>query len=400
MSGVRVTRRQGGLTVLAAACLALVFAPATAVAGLTGSGGELDATQDALDVVVSDEEGPPGVSAVIQRGKRVSFLRAGVADVRSNRAIHRTDHFRIASTAKAFSGGVAFSLVGEGLIDLDDTVGELLPGRYPNFAPVTVAQLLHHTSGVPTYTSDPSFQAQFSADPRGYISPEEIVGFVADDPLSFEPGNQYFYSNTDNILIGLIAQEVTGKLYPNVLRQRVYRPLELRQTSLPSGTRCRRGTSTATTSRPGSHPRTSRPRSALGDLGLGRNRLDAAGRQPVHPRVRWGATSSTAHFSASSSTSSRRRRADPKGPGENAAGLAVFRYRTECGTVFGHTGNIPGYTQFMAATKDGRNSVVVSATEQLSAEGASRMSSSCCARPMKRRSARFSPPLNSPTRHN
>jgi len=38
----------------------------------------------------------------------------------------------------------------------------------------------------------------------------------------------------------------------------------------------------------------------------------------------------------------------PPGPGHNAAGLAVFRYRTRCGTVYGHTGNFPGYVQFVA----------------------------------------------------
>jgi D-alanyl-D-alanine carboxypeptidase len=41
---------------------------------------------------------------------------------------------------------------------------------------------------------------------------------------------------------------------------------------------------------------------------------------------------------------------EPPGLGKNSADLAVFRYETKCGTVWGHTGNIPGYTQFMAAT--------------------------------------------------
>ena len=55
---------------------------------------------------------------------------------------------------------------------------------------------------------------------------------------------------------------------------------------------------------------------------------------------------------------------DPPGPGKNAAGLALFRYRTPCGTVFGHTGNIPGYTQLMAANRTGRRSLVVSINRQ------------------------------------
>jgi D-alanyl-D-alanine carboxypeptidase len=48
---------------------------------------------------------------------------------------------------------------------------------------------------------------------------------------------------------------------------------------------------------------------------------------------------------------------EPRGPGKNSAGLAVFRYRTRCGTVFGHTGNTPGYTQLIAANRSGRRSV-------------------------------------------
>jgi D-alanyl-D-alanine carboxypeptidase len=57
---------------------------------------------------------------------------------------------------------------------------------------------------------------------------------------------------------------------------------------------------------------------------------------------------------------------EPPGPGANSAGLAIFRYATDCGTLYGHTGNIFGYTQFMAATENGRRSTVVSVNEQTS----------------------------------
>jgi D-alanyl-D-alanine carboxypeptidase len=56
----------------------------------------------------------------------------------------------------------------------------------------------------------------------------------------------------------------------------------------------------------------------------------------------------------------------PPGPGTNDAGLALFRYRTRCGTVYGHTGNFPGYTAFIAASADGRRSAVVLVNTQLS----------------------------------
>ena len=56
---------------------------------------------------------------------------------------------------------------------------------------------------------------------------------------------------------------------------------------------------------------------------------------------------------------------EPPGPGTNSAGLSVFRYDTRCGTVYGHTGNTAGYTQFIAASRDGRRSVTVSINSQI-----------------------------------
>ena len=56
---------------------------------------------------------------------------------------------------------------------------------------------------------------------------------------------------------------------------------------------------------------------------------------------------------------------EPPGPGINSAGLSVFRYETRCGTVYGHTGNTAGYTQFIAASADGHRSVTVSINGQI-----------------------------------
>jgi D-alanyl-D-alanine carboxypeptidase len=55
---------------------------------------------------------------------------------------------------------------------------------------------------------------------------------------------------------------------------------------------------------------------------------------------------------------------EPPGLGKNAAGLALVRYRTRCGTVWDDTGNTQGYTQFAAASPDGRRSVTVSVNAQ------------------------------------
>ena len=61
-------------------------------------------------------------------------------------------------------------------------------------------------------------------------------------------------------------------------------------------------------------------------------------------------------------------KSEPTGPGTNSAGLGIFRYQTSCGTVYGHTGNTSGYTQFIASTKDGTRSTVVSINSQITPE--------------------------------
>jgi D-alanyl-D-alanine carboxypeptidase len=55
----------------------------------------------------------------------------------------------------------------------------------------------------------------------------------------------------------------------------------------------------------------------------------------------------------------------PPGPGRNFAGPGIFRYRTDCGTVFGHTGSFPGYRLFAAARADGSRAIVFVASAQV-----------------------------------
>jgi D-alanyl-D-alanine carboxypeptidase len=88
--------------------------------------------------------GPPGVISLVRRGGRTFVHRAGVADLESKRRWRTSDHMRVASTSKAFSGAVALSLVRRGRLELDDTIGERLPDLPPAWSAVTLGQALHH----------------------------------------------------------------------------------------------------------------------------------------------------------------------------------------------------------------------------------------------------------------
>jgi D-alanyl-D-alanine carboxypeptidase len=343
----------------AVAAAAVLFA--FPVAGRAADRATAADVQRGLDGLVVASGGPPGAVATLYRNGRLTVLRSGRADIRRNGAPRATQHMRIASIAKAFSGAVGLRLVRDGRLGLDDTIGKRVTGMPSAWAGVTVRQLLNHTSGLPDYTQSDAFAKQARTDPRGFVSPTGIIDWVRGDPLVFAPGSRYAYSNTDNIVIGLIAQAVTGRSYPDLLADFVFGPAKLRETSFPTR-------------------RISLPAPFLHGYAVAAGEKDQDVTTFLSPSGAWasGAVVSTpadlnafirAYLGLRFFGPAQQReqmsfvprgQSSPPGPGRNAAGLAMFRYRTRCGTVYGHTGNFPGYVQFAAATADGRRAVTTS----------------------------------------
>jgi D-alanyl-D-alanine carboxypeptidase len=338
----------------AAAAVALLFPAAAVAASRTPDA----AVERDLERLIAAPGGPVGAIATLYRDGRTTVLRAGRADAARPGAPGSGDHMRIASIAKAFNGAVALHLVQQGRLGLNDTIGQRLPGLMPKaWSAVSLREMLNHTSGLPDYTKSDGFREQAMTSPRGYVSPTEIIDWVRRDRLVFTPGSRYEYSNTDNIVVGLIAQQVTGQSYGHLLSTLVFRRARLTQTTFPT----RRislpvpfihGYDVQPGSKPQDVTMLLSPSGAWAsgaivstpaDLGAF-IRADLGGRffgkaqQREQLRFVPGASS-------------------PAGPGTNSAGLAIFRYTTRCGTVYGHTGNFPGYVQWAAATADGRRSV-------------------------------------------
>ncbi|MEU0433379.1 serine hydrolase domain-containing protein [Streptomyces sp. NPDC006290] len=355
-------------TLLVAACLTgVVSAPADAGSGSGSRSGSADrdrALRKQLEGLVNSPGGPPGVIAVLRREGESRIVRAGVADIDSGRPIEADDHTRIASTAKAFSGAVALGLVDRGVLSLDDTIGRRLPSLPRKWHAVTLRQLLNHTSGLPDYTQDPEFLQIVTADPRHHFDSRRLLDYVADEPLLFRPGSQYKYSNSDNIAVALMAEAATGERYEQLLRGLVYRPLGLRDTSLPQGYEM---------PEPYMHGYDVQPPNPPEDISevLSASGVWASGGIISTPADLTRFIRGYAGGALISKATLREQRrwidgaSEPAGPGENKAGEAIFRYSTRCGVVLGHTGNFPGYTQLIAATPDGRRSLTFSLTTQV-----------------------------------
>ncbi|HEX8631352.1 MAG TPA: serine hydrolase domain-containing protein, partial [Catenuloplanes sp.] len=142
--------------------------------------------------------------------------------------------FRTGSVTKTFVATVVLQLAAEHRLRLDDPVERWLPGRVNNGGRITLRHLLTHTSGLYNYTNDviPSLQDWLGYRYRTW-QPADLLAVANRQPPLFAPGEGWAYSNTNYIALGMVIEAVTGRGYATEIRDRIIRPLRLRQTESP-----------------------------------------------------------------------------------------------------------------------------------------------------------------------
>jgi D-alanyl-D-alanine carboxypeptidase len=327
--------------------------------------GTADAALDhAIQQLMQSPSAPPGVISVVQRGEEVKVHAAGAADVMTGVPPTVDDHMQIASLSKAFNGAAAVAVVKDRKLKLGDTIGERLPNLPQAWKDVTLAQALQHKSGLPDFTTSPAYMSALRASPLAAPPPVELLAYVHDRPLEFRPGSTYRYSNSDNIVVQLMIEAATGRSYTDVLQEKVFGPLGLANTSLPNDNLMPSPYIHGYILEPPNPPEDVSQGFSLGWVAASGGMVSTPA--DVNLFVRGYARGATANRG----TADRQFRfvkgdSEPKGPGVNGAGLGVFRYRTRCGTVYGHTGVTIAYTQFAASTRDGARSATVSINSRM-----------------------------------
>lgn len=240
MLGV-LSRRRG---VVAAAVAAVVVAglAVTEVASAGGSGPARDkALQAGLEELVRDGSLPGALMSVRNRDGRVTDYTAGVGDLRTRSKVPTDGYVRIASNTKMFTAVVILQLADEGRLALDDAVEEHLPGVVRGTGAgaaidgrtITIRQLLNHTSGMPTGVPFLS-KGILPVRDRYFDARELLDAWLAQAP-TFGPGQDraWGYSNAGYVLLGLVAQKVTGRPFAEVVTERVIDRVGLTETYYP-----------------------------------------------------------------------------------------------------------------------------------------------------------------------
>ena len=177
--------------------------------------------------------GAPGAVVYVRTPTATRSGAAGFADVGAHVTMRAADHYRIASVSKAFVSVVVLQLEAEGKLDIDDPVEKWLPGLVPNGAAISLRQLMNHTSGLFDYTADEAFGESILSNPSRVWAPRELLSFGLMHAPRFAPGTNWEYSNTNYIVLGLVAEAVARKPLAESFQERIFGPLGLTSTSFP-----------------------------------------------------------------------------------------------------------------------------------------------------------------------
>ena len=177
----------------------------------------------ALDAVAAHRLSSIAVAVV--EGRDTVVLRAWGDAIRDpRRPADVGTVYRLASLTKQFTAAMILQLVAEQRLALDDTVGKFLPWVPADWRPVRVAQLLNHTSGIPSYTSlGPPWVARWAED----MVPDTIIALTRDRPLDFSPGTGWRYDNTGYVILGRIIELLDHRPYAVSVSARLAAPLGL-----------------------------------------------------------------------------------------------------------------------------------------------------------------------------
>jgi D-alanyl-D-alanine carboxypeptidase len=180
--------------------------------------------EERVAAVVKSEmlaKGVPSVSVAVMRSGKMILQRAwGLTDVDKKTPADISTTYQIASSTKQFTAALVLKQVDKGRVSLDDSISKHLLGLKPEFDPITIEQLLNHTSGLGNDYRDPAQRLE----PR---TPAQLLSLAAATSLANKPGTTFLYSNTGFALLGMLVEKLYGTSYAGALRAEIATPLGL-----------------------------------------------------------------------------------------------------------------------------------------------------------------------------
>lgn len=371
-----------GLGTLVAAC-----SPFSKSTGGTAGSKALPGADDLRDIFrqTAHQTTTPGAVLLYRTPDGSLATTYGAGSTSGSPSMTLADHFRVGSVTKTFTGTVILQLAQEGKLRIEDPVA-----RYrddvPNGSNITLTQLLNMRSGLFNYSDSLELNQALDDEPGRVWTPDQLLALAFRYPPYFAPGQGYHYSNTNTVLLGLIAEDIDRRPLGTSFQKRLFDPVGMRNTSFPA---------TTSTTIPSPHPEgymysTNVATMKSAELPADQQAAAAAGtlkpRDVTHNNPSWtwsagGAISTAGDLSRwvtalgdgsllDPSWQKRRMESlqstDPAVP-DTRYGLGIAQF----GPMYGHTGQLPGFQTFAGYDPAKRRSLVVIANLNTAPDGRS-----------------------------
>jgi N-acyl-D-amino-acid deacylase len=183
---------------------------------------------------LEDSSATGAALAIAKEGRLVYARGFGHMGNDTRKPVLPTSLFRIASASKPFTVAAICALIEQGKLRLDDTIIERLPVKVPEsidlrWRKITVLHLVAHRGGFDRSKSgDPMFRTveiarELKVSPPA--TPQQIVKYMLNQPLDYEPGERSIYSNFGYCLLGRVIEKVSGKSYEKFVQDAVLKPI-------------------------------------------------------------------------------------------------------------------------------------------------------------------------------
>ncbi|HTV17136.1 MAG TPA: serine hydrolase domain-containing protein [Polyangiaceae bacterium] len=193
--------------------------------------GRLSPYLDSIGAGFGPGHRPSGIVSISAGGDVVYERALGHADVAADEANTNETSFRVGAITAQFTAAAVLRLVQAKKLALSDSIAKFVPDYPAVGASITVQQLLTHTSGLPNYLTKPEVAARRAST----FTPHQLIELFWTDPLEFEPGSDFGYSDSDYVVLGAIIEKVSGKSYAEHMHDDIFDRFDLDDSSVGSG---------------------------------------------------------------------------------------------------------------------------------------------------------------------
>jgi CubicO group peptidase (beta-lactamase class C family) len=226
-SGIALGWKLFATAILMIACITIDFASARAAAAAVGD------ESGAVNKLFKewDTQSSPGCAVAVMKDGRIVYEHGyGMADLDHNVPITTATVFNVGSIAKQFTGAAILMLAQDGELSIDDPIKKYI-AELPDFGvPITLREMLAHTSGLRDYEILLHFDG-WRLDSPDLLTNDDILYVISrQKELNFPPGTDYAYSNTNYMLLAQVVSRLSGQSFPDFAMARIFQPLGMKHT--------------------------------------------------------------------------------------------------------------------------------------------------------------------------